>query len=66
MTTDTRMKTASATIPVDGGEVRRWGAAKGAGMIGPNLSAPVVNPGPPHATMLVYLFTDVAAGLSWN
>jgi glutamate N-acetyltransferase/amino-acid N-acetyltransferase len=61
MTTDTRMKTASATIPVDGGEVRIWGAAKGAGMIGPNLSAPVANPGPPHATMLVYLFTDVVA-----
>jgi glutamate N-acetyltransferase/amino-acid N-acetyltransferase len=61
MTTDTRMKTASATIPVDGGEVRIWGAAKGAGMIGPNLGAPVANPGPPHATMLVYLFTDVLA-----
>ena len=59
MTTDTRMKTASATIPVDGGEVRIWGAAKGAGMIGPSLGAPVA--GPPHATMLVYLFTDIAA-----
>jgi glutamate N-acetyltransferase/amino-acid N-acetyltransferase len=38
--------------------VRIWGAAKGAGMIHPQLSAPA---GPPHATMLVYLFTDVAA-----
>lgn len=61
MTTDTRMKTARATIAVDGGEIRIWGAAKGAGMIGPSLGAPVANPGPPHATMLVYLFTDVAA-----
>ena len=43
---------------VDGVEVRLWGAAKGAGMIHPQLGAPV---GPPHATMLVYLFTDVAA-----
>jgi glutamate N-acetyltransferase/amino-acid N-acetyltransferase len=59
MTTDTRRKTASAAVPVDGGEVRIWGAAKGAGMIGPSLGAPVS--GPPHATMLVYLFTDVAA-----
>jgi glutamate N-acetyltransferase/amino-acid N-acetyltransferase len=63
MTTDTRMKTAHAAIPVDGGEVRIWGAAKGAGMIGPSLGAPVANPGPPHATMLVYLFTDVAASV---
>jgi len=58
MTTDTRMKTASASIPLEGVEVRIWGAAKGAGMIHPQLGAPV---GPPHATMLVYLFTDVAA-----
>ncbi len=68
MTTDTRVKTAHAVVPVtsvdpaqDTGnpsEVRIWGAAKGAGMIHPRLGAPV---GPPHATMLVYLFTDVAA-----
>ena len=62
MTTDTRMKTARAIVPVEGAEVRIWGAAKGAGMIGPSLSAPVA--GPPHATMLVYLFTDVAADVS--
>jgi len=68
MTTDTRVKMAHAVVPVasvdpaqDAGnaaEVRIWGAAKGAGMIHPQLGAPV---GPPHATMLVYLFTDVAA-----
>jgi glutamate N-acetyltransferase/amino-acid N-acetyltransferase len=57
MTTDTRMKVARASIAVDGKEVRIFGAAKGAGMIHPRLGAPVA----PHATMLVYLFTDVAA-----
>jgi glutamate N-acetyltransferase / amino-acid N-acetyltransferase len=61
MTTDTRLKVAHAIVPVDGAEVRIWGCAKGAGMIGPSLGAPV---GPPHATMLVYLFTDVAADTS--
>jgi len=58
MTTDTRMKTARAVIDVDGVEVRIFGTAKGAGMIHPQLGAPV---GPPHATMLVYLFTDLVA-----
>jgi glutamate N-acetyltransferase/amino-acid N-acetyltransferase len=68
MTTDTRVKMARAVVPVasvdpaqdtgKGDVVRIWGAAKGAGMIHPQLGAPV---GPPHATMLVYLFTDVAA-----
>src|ERR1700735_2964130 len=54
MTTDTKMKVAQASWNVDGGEGRIWGAAKGAGMIHPQL-------GPPHATMLVYLFTDIVA-----
>jgi glutamate N-acetyltransferase/amino-acid N-acetyltransferase len=60
MTTDTKMKVAHAAVDVEGvlGErlqvVRIWGVAKGAGMIHPQL-------GPPHATMLVYLFTDVVA-----
>ena len=58
MTTDTRMKTARAVIDIDGTRVNIFGAAKGAGMIHPQLGAPV---GPPHATMLVYLFTDLAA-----
>ena len=54
LTTDTKMKTARAVIAVGDAEVRLFGAAKGAGMIHPQL-------GPPHATMLVYLFTDVVA-----
>jgi glutamate N-acetyltransferase / amino-acid N-acetyltransferase len=54
MTTDTKMKVAGAAVDVDGVEVRIWGAAKGAGMIYPQL-------GPPHATMLVYLFTDIVS-----
>lgn len=58
MTTDTRMKTSRAVVEVDGMKVRIFGAAKGAGMIHPQLGAPT---GPPHATMLVYLFTDLAA-----
>jgi len=57
MTTDTRMKVAQATFVVDGVEARIFGAAKGAGMIHPRLGAPVA----PHATMLVYLFTDIEA-----
>lgn len=60
MTTDTRMKTATASIVIDGKEVRIFGAAKGAGMIHPRLGPPVA----PHATMLVYLFTDIAAEAS--
>jgi glutamate N-acetyltransferase/amino-acid N-acetyltransferase len=59
LTTDTKMKVARAVIDVDGVEVRIFGAAKGAGMIHPQLGAPVE---PPHATMLVYLFTDLDAG----
>lgn len=55
MTTDTRPKTAYATIDIDGGQVRIAGIAKGAGMIHPQLAAA------PHATMLVYLCTDAAA-----
>ncbi len=54
MTTDTRMKIAQVAMDIDGAEMRIFGVAKGAGMIYPQL-------GPPHATMLVYLFTDVIA-----
>ena len=63
MTTDTEVKIARAVIDVDGVEVRVFGAAKGAGMIAPQLGPPA--PGkaaaPAHATMLVYLFTDLLA-----
>lgn len=55
MTTDTRRKIARATVDVDGRQIRLFGVAKGAGMIAPQLGAP------PHATMLVYLFTDLQA-----
>ncbi len=54
LTTDTRRKVARATIEAeDGRPVHLFGCAKGAGMIGPQLV--------PHATMLVYLFTDLDA-----
>ncbi len=52
LTTDTRMKTAQAAIDDAESTVRIFGCCKGAGMIGPQL-------GPPHATMLVFLFTDL-------
>ena len=55
MTTDTRPKTAHATMRIDGRQVQIAGLAKGAGMIHPQLAAA------PHATMLAYLCTDVAA-----
>ncbi len=55
MTTDTRPKTAFADLVVEGRPVRIAGMAKGAGMIHPQLA------GAPQATMLAYIFTDVAA-----
>jgi glutamate N-acetyltransferase/amino-acid N-acetyltransferase len=53
LTTDTRLKVAQESFEVDGKTVSIFGCCKGAGMIGPQLV--------PHATMLVYLFTDLAA-----
>lgn len=50
MTTDTHVKVAGQTIAHGGSSAAIAGAAKGAGMIHPNL-----------ATMLVYLFTDIEA-----
>jgi glutamate N-acetyltransferase / amino-acid N-acetyltransferase len=50
MTTDTRPKVASARFKAGSGQVTLLGIAKGSGMIHPKL-----------ATMLVYLFTDIAA-----
>ena len=49
LTSDTRPKTCSATFQVDGKTVTVAGAAKGAGMIQPNM-----------ATMLAFLTTDIA------
>ncbi len=53
MTTDTRVKIAQSEVSVGHRPVRIFGCCKGAGMIGPQLI--------PHATMLVYLFTDLQA-----
>lgn len=50
LTTDTRQKTACASVVHRGATLRVAGVAKGAGMIHPNL-----------ATMLVYIFTDAVA-----
>jgi glutamate N-acetyltransferase/amino-acid N-acetyltransferase len=52
MTTDTTPKVAHTQLVVEGKKVRIAGVCKGAGMIHPQLV--------PHATMLVYLFTDAA------
>lgn len=49
MTTDTFPKGAMAEVTIDGQTARIVGIAKGSGMIAPDM-----------ATMLVYLFTDVA------
>lgn len=49
MTTDTYPKGAGAVIDLDGVEIHISGIAKGSGMIAPNM-----------ATMLAYVFTDVA------
>jgi glutamate N-acetyltransferase/amino-acid N-acetyltransferase len=52
MTTDTKPKIAHTSFSLNGQLVRIAGVCKGAGMIHPQLV--------PHATMLVYLFTDAA------
>jgi glutamate N-acetyltransferase / amino-acid N-acetyltransferase len=52
LTTDTRPKVAHALVSAGDQTIRVAGVAKGAGMIHPQLV--------PHATMLVYLFTDAA------
>ncbi len=49
MTTDTFPKGATATVTLDGTEVRVAGFAKGSGMIAPDM-----------ATMLAFVFTDAA------
>ncbi|MGC9200013.1 MAG: bifunctional glutamate N-acetyltransferase/amino-acid acetyltransferase ArgJ [Acidobacteriaceae bacterium] len=59
LTTDTKLKVAQESFTLDGRTVNLFGCAKGAGMIGPQLIP--ATPATPHATMLVYLFTDLAA-----
>ena len=54
LTTDTKLKVASESITFGDKTVNLWGCCKGAGMIGPDV-------GPPHATMLCYVFTDLGA-----
>jgi glutamate N-acetyltransferase/amino-acid N-acetyltransferase len=49
LTTDTRIRVATQSVAVAGGEVRLTGFAKGAAMIGPNM-----------ATMLAFVLTDAA------
>ncbi len=51
MTTDSRQKISVRDINLDGFEVRILGIAKGAGMIGPDMSGP-------HATMLAFVLTN--------
>jgi glutamate N-acetyltransferase/amino-acid N-acetyltransferase len=53
LTTDTKLKVARASFEFEGETGSLFGCCKGAGMIGPQVV--------PHATMLVYLFTDLAA-----
>lgn len=53
LTTDSYPKISERSVQIDGKDGRILGIAKGAGMIGPML-------GPPHATMLVFLLTDLA------
>lgn len=62
LTTDTKVKTARASFDLDGRTVKLFGCAKGAGMIGPQVvPAQQAQAQAPHATMLVYLFTDLDA-----
>jgi glutamate N-acetyltransferase/amino-acid N-acetyltransferase len=51
LTTDRWKKMASTTLKTDGAHASLLAIGKGAGMIHPDV-------GPPHATMLVFLFTD--------
>ncbi len=60
LTTDTRLKVAQESFTLGGRTVNLFGCAKGAGMIGPHL-LPATPAAAPHATMLVYLFTDLDA-----
>ncbi len=62
LTTDTRIKVAQESLTLEGRTVHLFGCAKGAGMIGPQLIPAIPAAAQtPHATMLVYLFTDLGA-----
>ena len=66
LTTDLVRKTAATTVTLSGATITVAGVTKGSGMIGPSLAPTPGGPGainvtPPHATMLAYLTTDVAA-----
>ncbi len=62
LTTDTRIKVAQESFTLEGRTVHLFGCAKGAGMIGPQLIPAIPAAAQtPHATMLVYLFTDLGA-----
>jgi len=53
LTTDTRPKTACASVRIGGHTARIAGCTKGAGMIAPQFHKP-------HATMLAFILTDAA------
>ncbi|MEA1928221.1 MAG: bifunctional glutamate N-acetyltransferase/amino-acid acetyltransferase ArgJ, partial [Candidatus Auribacterota bacterium] len=55
MTTDTHPKQAAVEFEIRGRTCRLWGIAKGAGMIYPRMKVDDL----PHATMLVFLATDL-------
>ncbi len=57
LTTDTRPKVASRTVPFSGRRISILGMCKGAGMIYPRV-APAGHA--PHATMLTFILTDAA------
>jgi glutamate N-acetyltransferase/amino-acid N-acetyltransferase len=56
LTTDTKRKSAAVEVKLGPDRVVIAGVCKGSGMIGPRMKLT-----PPHATMLAYLTTDVAA-----
>ncbi len=77
MTTDKKMKNVAYEFELNGKKVRIGATAKGAGMIKPDMET--ISPGGLHATMLVFITTDVsisskmlilaldeAVGLSFN
>jgi glutamate N-acetyltransferase/amino-acid N-acetyltransferase len=55
LTTDLKRKAAAASVKIGKKTIYLAGVCKGSGMIGPRMSTG------PHATMLAYLTTDVAA-----